>query len=141
MRRYLIGPEVAGQLGNDTILNYSTKPPIIEKLHYRFDDWLGDDFLEGFQCFICTERLANYLNENKLTGYKLEDCKISKSELFDDLNEDGLDLPIFYWFKVIGNENEDFFIIPNSRLIISERALNILKMFNINHCDIKEYSE
>jgi hypothetical protein len=46
MKKYIIEPEVAGQLGNDTILNYSTKPPIIEKLNYEFEDWLGDDFIE-----------------------------------------------------------------------------------------------
>jgi hypothetical protein len=82
INKYIIEPEVSGQLGENTILNYLTKPPIIEKLHYKFDDWLGDDFLAGFQCFICTERLANGINENDLTGYELEDCEITKSELF-----------------------------------------------------------
>lgn len=141
MKKYLIEPEVAGQLGNDTILNHSTKPPIIEKLNYEFDDWLGDDFLAGFQCFICTEKLARSIKDNNLTGYKLEDCKTTKSQLFYDLNENDLELPTFYWFKIIGGENADFFIIPNSMLVISELAMNVLKKFNINHCDIREYNE
>ncbi|HZX58111.1 MAG TPA: hypothetical protein VFE54_05280 [Mucilaginibacter sp.] len=140
MGKYIIEPEVAGQLGTSTILNHQTKPPIIEKLHYEFDDWLGDDFLAGFQCFICTERLAQSIKENNLTGYKLDECEVTKSLLFNDLNENGLDLPTFFWFKVIGDENQDFFIVPNATLVISERALNIFKQFNVNHCDIREYN-
>ena len=140
MNRYIISPEVAGQLGDNTVLNHQTKPPIVEKLHYAFDDWLGDDIIESFPCFICTERLALAMKQNNLSGYYIDVCEISKSQLFNDLNEDGLDLPVFHWFKVIGTEQEDFFLIPNSRLIISQKALDILRQFNINHCDIKEYN-
>jgi hypothetical protein len=67
--------------------------------------------------------------------------KIAKLLNQNFLNEIGLELPIFYWFKVIGNENEDFFIIPNATLVVSERALITFKQFNINYCDIKEYDE
>jgi hypothetical protein len=141
MNKYIIEPEVAGQLGDSTILNHQTKPPIIEKLHYEFDDWLGDDFLAGFQCFICTEQLAQAIKKDNLSGYTFEECKITKSQLFDDLNEDGLDLPVFFWFRVIGSDNDDFFIVPNFTLVVSKRALNVLKEFNINHCDVKEYND
>jgi hypothetical protein len=139
MKRYIIEPEVAGQLGDSAVLNYQTKPPIIERLHYEFDDWLGDDFLAGFQCFICTERLTESLKRADLTGYEFAECKVTKSQLFDDLNENGLDLPVFFWFRVLGCESDDFFIAANSTLVISERALSILRQFNIDHCDIEEY--
>jgi hypothetical protein len=139
MEKYIVGPEVAGQLGDNTVLNHQTKPPIIEKLHYEFDDWLGDDFLAGFRCFICTERLTKAIKESNLSGYKFETCQVSKSELFNDLNEDGLNLPDFFWFIITGDENDDFFIVPNFTLVISERALNILRQFNINYCDITLY--
>lgn len=139
MKKYFIEPEVAGQIGDDTVLNYSTKPPIIEKLNYEFDDWLGDDFIEGFQCFICSERLAESFKKQNLTGYTLAECKVTKSQLFNDLHEDGLILPPFYWFKLIGNENDDFFIVPNSMLAVSQRALETLQAFNIDRCQIHEY--
>ncbi len=140
MNKFILEPEVAGQLGDSTILSYETKPPIIEKLHYEFDDWLGDDFLAGFQCFICTDDLAQALNKNKLSGYNLDDCKVSKSQLFYDLNEEGLDLPQFVWFRVTGNSNDDFCIMPNFTLVVSEQALNIFKQFRINHCEIKLFA-
>ncbi|MDB4923520.1 hypothetical protein [Mucilaginibacter sp.] len=141
MKKYIIEPEVAGQLGDDTVLNYSTKPPIIEKLNYEFDDWLGDDFIEGFQCFICSERLAEYIKKQNLTGYTFDDCKITKSQFFNDLHEDGLILPLFYWFKIIGNENDDFFIVPNSMLVVSQHALETLQAFNMDRCQIQEYEK
>ena len=141
MKKYIIEPEVAGQIGDLAVLNHRTKPPVVEELHYEFDDWLGDDFLAGFQCFICTERLTQAIAENNLNGYEIRECKITKSQIFDDLNEHGLDLPKFFWFKITGSENDDFFIVPNFTLVISERALNTLKRFNINHCDINVYPE
>jgi len=139
MKKYIIEPEVAGQLGNKTILNYATQPPTIEKLNYEFDDWLGDDLLEGFQCFICTERLAKRMQSGKLTGFNFENCEVTKSQMFEDLNGDEKILPTFYWLKISGDANDDFFTGPNSTLVVSERALKIIKRFNLNHCDIKNY--
>jgi len=139
LKQYLLEPEVAGQLGENSVLDYSRQPPIIKTLHYQFDDWLGDDILETFQCFICSESLTQVLKKQGLTGFVIKDCEIGKSQLFFDLNIDDLQLPKFYWFDVIGNKVDDFYLLPNFMLVVSERALNVLKQFNINHCDIKEY--
>jgi hypothetical protein len=139
-KKYLIKPEVAGQLGKHTIIDTTKYPPIVDKLHYEFDDWLGDDILQCFPCFISSEPLSNFLKDQKLTGFTFENCEISKSQLFADLNENGLNLPGFYWLRVIGNEDNDFFLLPNARLIVSEKALNALRQFNINYCDIEEYN-
>jgi hypothetical protein len=141
MKKYIIEPEVAGQLGKDTILNHSTKPPIIEKLNYEFEDWLGDDFIEGFQCFICSEKLAEYIKKQNLTGYIFDECKVTKSQFFNDLHEDELELPRFLWFKIVGNETDDFFIVPNSMLVVSKKALDTLQAFNIDRCRIQEYEK
>src|SRR3954454_10828086 len=58
---FALEPEVAGQLGDTTMLDTSVHPPVIQRLEYRFDGWLGDDLLESFPCFVVTERLANEL--------------------------------------------------------------------------------
>jgi len=139
MKKYIIEPEVAGQLGNKTVLNYSTQPPTIEKLNYEFDDWLGDDFLEGFQCFICTQRLAEEIQLMKLTGFNLDNCEVTRSQEFEDLNDNEVILPIFYWIKIFGDENDDFFITSNGTLVVSDRALKTIKKFNLNYCDVKDY--
>lgn len=67
MYRYL-EPEVAGGMGNDTILDNSVHPPIVTFLHYHFSGWIGDDILETFPYFIFSERLKNAIENNKLKG-------------------------------------------------------------------------
>jgi len=138
-KKYLIKPEVPGGLGENSILDHSTQPFIVNKLHYQFDDWLGDDIIESYPCYLCSENLSKAFQENKLTGFTLQNCEISKSELFMDLNPDDRELPMFYWLKINGNNQEDFFMSSERVLAISQRTLNILQQFNINYCDIEEY--
>jgi len=139
MKKYIIEPEVSGQIIGSH-LNHETKPPLIEKLNYQFDDWLGDDIIAGFRCFICTDGLAKSIKKNSLSGYEFDQCTITKSELFHDLNENGKDLPTFFWLKINGTSDDDFFITSNFTLVISERALEILRQFNIDHCTVEIYS-
>ena len=139
MKKYIIEPEVSGQITGSQ-LNHETKPPVIEKLNYQFDDWLGDDIVEGFRCFICTERLAESIKKHNLSGYEFDQCTITKSELFHDLNENGKDLPTFIWLKIKGTPEDDFFIASNFTLVISERTLEVLRQFNLDNCIVEAYN-
>jgi len=55
--KQITDPEVAGRLGEKTVLIATSHPPITERLNYEFDGWLGDDLLEPFLCYIVTESL------------------------------------------------------------------------------------
>ena len=68
---YIIEPEVAGGLGLNSNIDRTTFPPIVEKLHFVFEGWLGDPILESFPCFIVTDRLARKMEEAGLTLQKL----------------------------------------------------------------------
>lgn len=135
---YLLSPEVAGQLGENTVFDYSATPAIVKKLHYEFDGWLGDDLLESTPCFICSDRLSNILKDYELSGYQLDTCEISKSDLFSDLYPEK-ELPIFYWLKIVGQDEDDFKLSSNGSLIVSEEVLHVFQKVNINHCDVDEY--
>ncbi|WP_205589867.1 hypothetical protein [Mucilaginibacter celer] len=117
-------------------MDRNVHPPIVSKLHYQFDGWLGDYLLECFPCFICTEKLMEYLKSSDLTGFA--DCEISKSEQFTDLYPDRI-LPVFYWLVVNGDANNDFSLSPNASLLVSENALNSLKKFQTTNCEIENY--
>ncbi|APF85630.1 hypothetical protein HI806_01945 [Ralstonia solanacearum] len=56
MNYFFLEPEVAGALGENTVLDASTHPPRVEKLHFEFSGWLGDAILESFPCVIATLR-------------------------------------------------------------------------------------
>lgn len=134
----LIEPEVAGGLGEKTELDNSVFPPLVKKLNYEFDGWLGDDILESFPCYIMTERLKKTIESENLSGITFDDVLISKSETFLDLYPDK-ELSAFFWAKINGEDyQDDFFITEQNGLAISEKAYSLLQKFNIDQADIEE---
>lgn len=46
---YVLEPEVAGGWGGDgTVVDREFHPPIVSRLVYEFDGWLGDDLVTTF---------------------------------------------------------------------------------------------
>jgi hypothetical protein len=137
MKYYRVEPEVAGGWGKHTIHDESElrRPPFVLKLHYVFDGWLGDELLESSGCYIITERLAQEINREHLTGARFDDVEISTSGEYDDLQELHPDrqLPKFLWLRPIGELKQDDFAIDGLRLIVSERALELLKRVGLSH--------
>ena len=136
-KKYLLFPEVAGQFGEKTDLDSTLYPPVVYRINYEFDGWLGDDLIESFPCFICSERLTIYLKKSSVTGFGFKECEVTKSELFFD-SYPKLELPTFYWFVVGNDVDADFYLLPNASLVVSENALDVLKKFQISHCKIED---
>ena len=68
MEYFYVQPEVAGGLGALTVMDTTTHPPIVSKLHYHFDGWLGNVLLETFPCFIVTDGARQALQAIGATG-------------------------------------------------------------------------
>ena len=63
----IIQPEVIVGLGEKTEFLEKEAPfKTITKLHIKLEDWLGDDLMECFPCYIITENLKNELIINNL---------------------------------------------------------------------------
>jgi hypothetical protein len=45
MKYFYVEPEVAGGLGERTVMDRSTHPPVVKRLHYQLEGWLGDAIL------------------------------------------------------------------------------------------------
>ena len=88
MKYYMIEPEVAGEIGENTIYdNYDEiinqkKKPIISHLHYIFDGWLGDELLEVTPCFLISERLKKEIENHGFSGCRFADVEVSYSDEF-----------------------------------------------------------
>src|ERR1700761_8143846 len=108
MKYFYIEPEVAGGLGKSTIMNRGVHPPIVNKLHYHFDGWLGDQLLESFPCFIATEIAKQKLQEGGFTGIDFDRVEITVSKQFLELYPNR-QLPNFVWLKVVGAVGLDDF--------------------------------
>jgi len=137
MDYYIVEPEVAGGLGRRTKLDRSVHPPIVHSLHYEFEGWLGDALLETFPVFIVTEVAAETILAARLTGVEFSDLEVTKSEQFDELCHLNR-LPNFVWLKPSGViRNDDFSCANDGRLIVSERALQVLKKVGIDHASVE----
>tara|TARA_B100001989_G_scaffold250165_1_gene226782 strand:- start:979 stop:1392 length:414 start_codon:yes stop_codon:yes gene_type:complete len=134
---YHIYPEVPARFGDNTVMNTSCHPPIVSKLHLIFDGWLGDEILETFPCFFVTNDLANSLKENKLSGFSLDTMETEVSFEFKQLYQDK-QLSEFLWLKIDGTAKEDDFGIDDKKLVISEKALSVLKKHQFEYCDIEQ---
>jgi hypothetical protein len=139
MTYFILEPEVAGWFRPATTGNLQARPPQIEKFNYEFDTWLGDPLLEALSTYIVTDPLRERLIQAHASGFEFGDVEVTKAGIFLDLLGDR-PLPAFSWLKVTGRAGKDDFGPSSSRhLIVSERMLNLLKAFGVNHCEISEY--
>lgn len=139
MRYYYLEPEVAGGLGPETVMEEGSGRATVTVLHYVFDGWLGDEILESTPCFIVTERLARSIEEKGLTGVSRDTVRIGRSETFDELYPD-TELPTFVWLRVCGERHaDDFFMADDGRLVVSERAREVIAPC-ANNAMIADYS-
>jgi hypothetical protein len=148
MSYYRVEPAVPGGLGRRTVMSRETHPPIVSHLHYEFDDWPDDDLNTAFPCFIVKERLAAALSKSGFTGFELRDLETSISGQFRDWYGPAKSrralgkspLPKFQWLVLSGEPGRDDFA-PDAigDLIVSQRALELLKSFTLDDCIVKEY--
>jgi hypothetical protein len=137
---YRLEPEVAGGLGPQTVMRRDRHPPKVERLHYVFDGWLGDDLLESFPSFIVTRSMADALKRESLSGFSLKDVKVSTSEQFAELHP-GRQLPEFRWLDVTGVPGvDDFGITAPGYLVVSERALHRLRQGRLHYCKVTPFA-
>ena len=139
MKYYQIEPEVAGGIGEHSVIDRSSGKMIVSKLHYEFDGWLGDALLTSCPCFIVTESAKKKLQSIGFTGIRFDEVEVTTSEFFQD-RYPNRQLPKFVWLQVVGKPGEDDFGIGQAYgLVISERALEVLKGLGVSNALITDY--
>jgi hypothetical protein len=138
MNYFLLEPEVAGELGDDTVMDASVHPPVVSRLQYVIQDWLGDELLESTPCFVVTEHLAGLIEAAGLSGHRFADADVVLGEDAEELAGESIDLPKWRWLQLTGRaEADDFGASANGSLVVSERALDVLRQGALGNCDIE----
>lgn len=146
MNYYLLNPEVAGELGDRSELVYEDgKIKEVTFLEYNFMGWQGDELLSTHPCFIVTESLQNDIILSGLTGIKFNEIAMTFSDEFYDVCG-GVKVPQFVQIVCNASYEDnaddlqyDFYYNKYKELIVSERALNILKQHKIDACSVESY--
>ena len=103
---YILEPEVAGGLGDGTVMDTSVHPPRVQQLHYQFDGWLGDDLVASFPCFVVTARLRTAIEHSGFTGAAFAPVRVTTSDTFREMYP-GTALPVWAWLQVRGTAGAD----------------------------------
>ena len=139
MAYYSLEPEVAGGLGDDTVMDTTVHPPQVESLHYEVEDWLGDDLIESFPCYLASKPLAARLTAAGLGTFELKDVTVTLTPEAEELLGDTT-LPDFSWLAVSGTAGtDDLGVTANGQLVVSDQALALLREFTIDNCDIEPF--
>jgi hypothetical protein len=137
---YSLSPEVAGDFGDESVLDTSKHPPVVSRLHYEFEGWDGDDIVATFPVTIVTDALAKAIVEHGLTGAKLDDVIVTKGPQFEMFfPTEAAALPKWRWLRAVGRPHAaDFWQKENGELIVSDKALRLLRQFHLDHAEIEE---
>ena len=138
MKYFFVLPEVAGGLGEHSVLDTSVRPSIVRRLHYQMEGWLGDAILETFPVFIVTEEAKNALLESGLSGMAFDEVEVTLSDRFRELYP-GRMIPSFAWLKPGQAGEGDFGVAVDGRLVVSERALDLLKRLGISNALVEPF--
>lgn len=137
---YWIKPEVAGGLAEGSDYDVAREPQLVGPLHYEFEDWLGDDIVSTAGFWLVTNRLAAALREAGVTGWALDVVHVSRSEELV-LRKPGLELPDWNRLVPHGIAGDDIVLVHRVYLCVSERALSVLRSFNLANARIRNESE
>lgn len=140
---YTLRAEVAGALGSQSVVDSSSNPPVVSRLHYDFVSWLGDDIVAAFPCSIVTEALAKAIVDEGLTGAEIDEVVVTKNPHFERFFPDTVALlPEWKWLRPTGRPHEsDFWQDDQGILIVSERALKLMRKFSLENCRIGNYGD
>ncbi|WP_164772405.1 hypothetical protein, partial [Mesorhizobium sp. M2C.T.Ca.TU.002.02.1.1] len=115
--------------------------PIVRKLHYVIDVWIGDVLITSFPCYLVTKEAERELLTIGVSGATFADVEVTASELFRRL-QPKTKLPSFVWMKIKGQPgHDDFGMAPNHELVVSERALDVFERLGNESAGIRLYDE
>ena len=133
---FYIEPEVAGGIGPKSETYREGGKLVVTRLNYEFDGWLGDAVLESTPCFVASDDARQMIEKAALSGVAFGVVEITRSGIFDDLYG-ARELPQFHWMIIDGQPNaDDFGLAKDLRLVVSERALNVLKCAGVDHAEV-----
>lgn len=139
MEFYRLEPEVAGVLGEGTVIDAAAHPPRIEAVHYEITDWAGDDLVEAFPVYLVTDDLADTLVDSGLDAFRVRRATVTLSDEAQELLE-GRELPTFHWLEVTGQAGvDDLGVTDQGQLVVSEQALDLFQGGTLENCEIDRF--
>jgi hypothetical protein len=136
----IIRPEYGGHPAEGTVVANAGPPPVLERLHYEFDWWLGDDLVGSHPFLLVTANLRHALETlGAPSGFAFDTVTVGASAFFKQTNPERA-LPPFAWLKVTGRAGiDDMAASPQNALVVSSRVLVVLLAHALEQAEIHQY--
>lgn len=136
MSSYQIEPDVVGLWGDDMDFDANRDPQLIGPFHYAIDIWTGQDLVTTDPFFFVTRRLAEAIHQAGLTGVEFAPVTVTPGEQ-GQLGSSSAPLPDLVQLVFTGSESDDLYLFEGIDLRVSERAMALLREFNLGRADIE----
>lgn len=132
---YVLEPLVAGQLGDGTLLDASTHPPVVSRVQYVLDAPTGEDMIESFPVFLVSEALGSALRAAGFDGFSLDDVETVPSGEYTAVHGQGPHKE-YRWLRVEASKSADCWLDENYRLCVSDRMYAVISRYEIGRCGV-----
>jgi len=136
---WIISAEPPGALSLDSKVDYKQEPPIIHDPTFEFDFVPHDDLCDSHPIYIVSLRLKQAIEDSGLSGVQIVPLKQRKSEQYQLLYPEEK-VPLYWWLQPTGRAClDDFGTVPRRRLVVSDAALETIRMFNHEYLFCRPY--
>ena len=141
MAFHRIEPEVAGGIGPGIDYDSTREPRLQGDLHYEFQGWLGDEIVTTSGFWIVTDTLAETLEASDLTGFELARVVVTVDDEYERMDHEH-ELPSWRRLVPTGTAGvEDFRLEGRTNLVVSDRALDLLRSGRLEHAELSPADE
>lgn len=131
---FRLDPQVAGELGEGTVLDGSTHPPRVSQVVYVLDQPDADEFIQSFPVFLVSTNLGSRLQNAGLTGFELSGAIVRPSDNYLAIYGD-VPLPQYLWLQVTGTAEEtDCWLDESLQVCVSDRMMAIMELVTLSDC-------
>jgi hypothetical protein len=132
---YSIDPQVAGELGEGTVLDSSVHPPLVTQVDYVLDGPATDDLIQSFPVYLVSVELAERLQRARLTGFALADAAVRPSLEYLAVYGNVAHRQ-YRWLRLQGTAEDDCWLDGSFKLCVSDRMMRILESAKLSDCVI-----
>lgn len=131
---FRLDPQVAGELGEGTVLDGSTHPPRVSQVVYVLDQPDADESIQSFPVFLVSTNLGSRLQDAGLTGFELSGVIVRPSDNYLAIYGD-VPLPQYLWLQVTGTAEEtDCWLDESLQVCVSDRMMAIMELVTLSDC-------
>ncbi len=132
---YILEPLVAGELGEETVLDAGTHPPLVRSVEFVLDSPTEEDLVESFPVFLVSEQLGASLTAAGLVGFTLDDANVHPSTQYVAVYGD-LPHKAYRWLRLISSSPSDCWLDEGYRLCVSDRMYSVIARHKMEGCEV-----